>query len=124
MLTRPATAIEIFGSRPAASKHRSRKSIACAYTSVCVASGPNTPSNVYVLDAACAAPVVAPGFPPETALACEDAPGPLAGSGAATTISRRDGFAVTATAAFEARSAAFNGLRVERRAVGQSRTFP
>jgi hypothetical protein len=46
------------------------------------------------------------------------------GSGVATTISRRDGFAVTATAAFEARSAAFNGLRVERRAVGQSRTFP
>jgi hypothetical protein len=98
-------------------------SIACAYTSVCVASGPNTPSNVYVLDAACAAPVVAPGFPPETALACEDAPGPLAGSGAATTISRRDGFAVTATAALEARSAAFRGLRVGRSAVGQSRTF-
>jgi hypothetical protein len=70
---------------------------------------------VYVLDAnafACAAPAV-----------CADA-GPLLGSGVATTISRRDGFAVTATAAFEARSAAFNGLRVERRAVGQSRTFP
>ena len=105
-------------------------SIACAYTSACVASGPNTPSNVYVLDAACAAPVVAPGFPPETALACEDAPGPLAGSGVATTISRRDGFAVTATAALEARSAAFRGLRVGRgqgrvgrSAVGQSRTF-
>ena len=93
-------------------------SIACAYTSACVASGPNTPSNVYVLDAACAAPVVAPGFPPETALACEDAPGPLAGSGVATTISRRDGFAVTATAALEARSAAFRGLRVGRGRAG------
>ena len=87
-------------------------SIALSYTSACVASGPNTPSNVYVLDVngACAAPEV-----------CADA-GPLAGSGVATTISRRDGFAVTATAAFEARSAAFRGLRVEsvRRATGSS----